>query len=428
MLSSSTTFKVLPMLIWITILCSSMLLSQAGTYCNAHQYYSGGRCEECDATCDECRYYVPGSCSNCTDGYRNSSSSSCSFTCPYTNQFLNFNYQVCESCASWCTRGCIEARDNCNPCYSGQYYRPDLGTCNSTCPQYGGFYASSTENRCIPCRDPNCLRCKSNGDCDECKSFWHLNGTTGRCSRKCPIGCKFCTESGVCTQCETGWNMTSSSTCSCPYSYCRECNSTGCARCQEGYVKDVSGACKSTVPNCRQYNSTTTCEICEAGFYLWNNNCYQCKTGCRHCISNPNNCTACENGYYLNTTYYTLYPTCLLKTSKSPTPTPTPGPTPDPYNPSSPSNSGWIIALLFGGVIIILIIAGVMIAQAKKKRQAAAAQQDESGASAVAYAQISNNATSAYLAFQQPGGYSTQQIYYPADQKDRDSNYYFPSN
>ena len=424
MLSSSTTFKVLPMLIWITILCSSMLLSQAGTYCNAHQYYSGGRCEECDATCDECTYYVPGSCSNCTDGYRNSSSSSCSFTCPYTNQFLNFNYQVCESCASWCTRGCIEARDNCNPCYSGQYYRPDLGTCNSTCPQYGGFYASSTENRCIPCRDPNCLRCKSNGDCDECKSFWHLNGTTGRCSRKCPTGCKFCTESGVCTQCETGWNMTSSSTCSCPYSYCRECNSTGCARCQEGYVKDASGACKSTVPNCRQYNSTTTCEICEAGYYLWYNYCLQCGTGCRHCVTTSGDCTACENGYYLNTTYYSSSPGCVLKTSKSPTPTPSP--TPDPYSPSS--GSGWMIALLIGGVMVILIIVSVMITQAKKKRQAAAAQQDESGASVVAYAQMNNDAASAYPAFQQPGGYSAQQIYYPADQKERDSNFYYPSN
>ena len=421
---SSSSFKVLPLLIGITILCVSILPSQAGANCSAHQYYSGGRCEECDATCDECTSFELGYCSNCTDGYRNSSSTGCSFSCPSTSQFINFNTQTCDSCASWCPRGCIEARDICNNCTT--YYRPDLGNCNSTCPQYGGFYASSFENRCVPCRDLNCLRCKKNGDCEECKSFWNLNTTTGRCSRKCSTGCKLCTERGeigVCLECETGWNMTSSGSCTCPYRNCRECGSTSCARCEEGYIKDASGVCKSTVPNCRQYNSTTTCEMCEPGYYLWYNNCYQCKTGCRHCVTTSGNCTACENGYYLNTTYSTLYPTCLLKTSKPPTPTP--GPTPDPYRPSS--NSGWIIALLIGGVIIILIIVSVIVAQAKKKRQAAAAQLDESGASAVAYAQINSNATSTNPAFQQPGGYSTQQIY-PADQKDRESNYYFPGN
>ena len=418
---SSFAFKGLPMLIGVTILCISILPSQAGTYCYAHQYYSGGRCEECDSTCDECTYYRPGNCYNCTDGYFNSSYHTCLFTCPSTSQFLNFNDQTCVFCASWCPRGCIEAQDNCNLCYSGEYYRPDLGNCNSTCPQYGGFYASSSERRCIPCRDPNCLRCKIDGNCVECKSFWNLNGTTGRCSRKCPTGCKFCTEYGVCTQCESGWNMTSSGTCSCPYSYCRECNSTACARCQEGYVKDASGACRASISNCRQYNSSTTCEICEPGYYLWYGKyCYSCSTGCRHCVSTSDNCTACENGYYLNTTYYTRYPTCLLKTSKSPTPTP------DPYRPSS--NSGWIIVLLIGGVMVILIIASVLVAQAKKKKLAATAQLDESGASAVVYTQINNNATSAYPAFQQPGGYSTQQIFYPADQKDRDSNFYFPSH
>ena len=422
MFSSPTSFKVLPMLIGLTILCSSILLSQAGAYCKAHQYYSGSRCEECDATCDECTYYTPSYCSNCTDGYRNSSSNSCSFTCPSTSQFLNFNDQTCGSCASWCTRGCIEARDNCNLCYSGEYYRPDLGNCSSTCPQYGGFYASSSENRCIPCRDPNCLRCSSNGDCIECKSFWNLNSTTGRCSRKCPTGCKFCTESGVCTQCEFGWSMTASGTCSCSQINCRECGSRFCARCQEGYVKDDRGDCMSTISNCRQYNSSTTCEICEPGYYLsYGKYCYACKTGCRHCVSENTNCTACDNGYYLNTTYYTRYPTCLLKTSKSPTPTP------DPYTPSS-SGSGWMIALLVGGVMVILIIVSVIVAQAKKKRQAAAAQLDESSASAVAYAQMNNDAASAYPAFQQPGGYSAQQIFYPTDQKDRDSNFYYPSN
>ena len=359
MMSSILHQKGLSSLMLAVVLCSIILSVQAGAYCNAHQYYTRGRCEECDATCDECTYYTPSYCSNCTDGYRNSSSTSCSFTCPSTSQFLNFNTQSCDSCASWCTRGCIEARDNCNPCYSGQYYRPDLGTCNSTCPQYGGFYASSSEKRCIPCRDKNCLRCSSNGDCVECKSFWNLNTTTGRCSWRCPKGCRFCTEYGVCTQCESGWSKTNGS-CSCSQTNCRECGTLTCSRCEEGYVKDANGTCKGTIANCRQYNSSTTCEICEPGYYLYYGSCYRCSAGCRHCTKSSYNCTACENGYYLNTTY-DIYPTCLLKSKQPPTPTPTPGP--------RSSKAGLIFGLTFGGAILFFCILAIISAQLKKKKE-----------------------------------------------------------
>ena len=155
--------------------------------CTLGQYWTGGSCAECDATCDTCTSSSTASCSNCTAGYYSWSPSSCSFTCSSSFSYINFNTQTCSSCSSSCLY-CIEAGSNCNNCYSGTYYRPDSGLCNSTCTSSIGYYASSSERRCVPCRDKNCLSCNSNGDCNTCRSFYQVNTTTGRCVRKCPSG------------------------------------------------------------------------------------------------------------------------------------------------------------------------------------------------------------------------------------------------
>lgn len=387
---SSHSIKVLSLLIGAIVLCNIALPAQAAT-CGAHQFYSFGECAECDSSCDECTDVLATACLNCTNGYKKSYYS-CSFTCS-SSQYLDFNSQTCESCSRSCSRGCIEAGNNCNNCPSGTYYRPDTNKCNNTCPYTGGYYQSLSENRCIPCRDKNCLRCSSIGDCSDCKSFWHRNSTTGRCSWKCPTGCKYCTERGVCTQCESGWTKSSSGSCSCPYSNCRECGTTSCSRCMEGYVKDSSGTCRAVVSNCREYNSSTSCEICEPGYYLSSGFCYQCPSGCRHC-NTGSNCTACENGYYMS--FSANYTRCYLRTYQS------------------SSATGWIIGLSFGGVVLCLIITSVMIAHYRKKRYSALLSARHSGDSSADYTQY-NNTISAYPAIAQPGRYANQVIYHPPE-------------
>ena len=337
--------KILSLLMVVTVL-SGMLPAQASN-CSAHQYWDNNfnKCKDCALPCDSCNGYSY-RCITCTGGY-SKSSFSCDFTCSVKSNYLDFNKESCENCSSTCTTGCIESPINCNNCPNGTYYRPDNNKCDTNCPINGGYYISSTERRCIPCRDPNCLYCSSSGSCTQCKAFYYRDTLSYRCF-KCPVGCRSCNENGTCYSCEAGWTSTTAGGCTCPFSNCRECDEQSCATCQEGFAKDASGNCVSTVTNCRQYvaNSTTICDICEPGYTLVNNNCVKCKEGCRHC-STTSNCTACENGYFMYGTDPAV--SCLV---------------------SGVSISDWMIAAIIGIVLFCLLVLGFVFSVMRIRRKA----------------------------------------------------------
>lgn len=330
--------------------------------CSKYQFYNGSACQFCDSTCDTCTSKI--ACTTCTPGYQ-IMGRSCGFTCSSPKNYIDFNYQTCNSCSRSCSY-CIEAANNCNNCTSDQFYLPHNGTCGPYCPSNVGYYESTAERRCIPCRDLNCLRCDSMGNCINCKSFWNLDSSTGRCTRGCPLGCSACTANGNCLACESGWTYSSNNnSCTCPKEGCRGCGQDKCFDCQEGnWLELATGSCSCTV-NCRICDSSTTCIFCEPGFYNSGGNCNRCPQGCRYCTGGSR-CTACENGYHMSTAGGTCY-----------------------KNTASPSTSGSVLGYIIGGILLIIIIIVFYVLVNRRRKLAA-----------------SDTATPNYVAhIQQDGGY-----------------------
>ncbi len=114
--------------------------------------------------------------------------------------------------------------------------------------------------------------------CLSCEDTYYLDLTNNKCffcSENIP-GCLHCQDNTHCSQCESGYYLLSDGTC---------------------------GFCEAALEGCIYCNSLTFCIQCRAGFYLdaTDNKCHQCtQPGCDVCEeSNPNNCVACNNKFYL---------------------------------------------------------------------------------------------------------------------------------
>lgn len=295
-------FRKIHLLSIILAVLSSLLVPTAGFNLTESQSLT----KKCHVSCGICPINQPTTCSYCNDGYFHHSSDRCSFTCSSPNTFLDFNDQDCKSCSSSCNF-CIESASNCNDCEKNSYYRPDTDSCAPNCPADSGFYQSVAERRCIPCRDPNCLSCNAMGECLKCRSFWHLEVTTGRCVTLCPQGCKTCSQSNSsCDECEVDWKnyqqnfseITTINICQCPYENCLQCGVSACVTCRDGFFKNEFNECTRCTPGCQQCSSIQSCESCSPGYFKSEGKCQPCPDGCRYCVS-EDDCTSCENGYYM---------------------------------------------------------------------------------------------------------------------------------
>lgn len=252
----------------IVLLC--ILVSKSYGDCSSNYYKdSNGVCQPCDISCQECSGPGYSACKTCSQGFALVNNTNCTFECDEQIQFLDFNTQLCRDCPY--DSGCTESGFISSICRRNEYllfnlYSPIENKCVLSCPEIG-FYSSTKHNRCIPCRDPNCQACDSQGKCTQCNEWWHLDRTSGRCLWQCGVGCRSCSSSSPsnCLACETGWTLS-------------------------------SGTCTSSVPNCWQYTGSE-CSKCVSGYYLFVGLCYKGPANCLLPLD-LKNCLICNRGYF----------------------------------------------------------------------------------------------------------------------------------
>lgn len=178
----------------------------------------------------------------------NSSSPSCSSTCP-TGLWPNPTTQTCTGCSAPC-QFCNITSNNCTSCLSGYFQANQcvpscsvgyylLGSicfgCNSTCTACTsalicsscsyGFYLSGSScvsscpptapninnaSQCTSCSDPYCLNCSSNNYCYQC--FYPKVFYEGACLASCPYGYIMDVTLKNCTYSPSSFNTSSAST------------------------------------------------------------------------------------------------------------------------------------------------------------------------------------------------------------------------
>ncbi|XP_061182027.1 receptor-type tyrosine-protein phosphatase kappa-like [Saccostrea echinata] len=330
--------------------------------CNDNRY--GDMCDkECPAKCgNSCDRYL--GCTNCSPGFTGASCTKC------------MDGTFGKNCGFTCTNCRLEFCDNiegCQQCLRG-FYGPN---CNNSCPDHcrnsecnktsgfcsvgceDGFMGSNCE---IPCRS-NCVTCvsivlcsscidgrygqqcelscsetcggkqtcdKESGRCDEC-----MDGKYGKtCTKLCSNNCKssMCQRDGDCIDgCNEGWLGLNCSM-KCTENYCLECILSGstvsCNKCEEGYYLGNQDKCQICPSNCLSCENKSKCTRCKTKFtgplcdkdcnrncidhvcetdgvctYGCNNRKHgvecssECRANCEHCYD-YNNCTQCSPGYY----------------------------------------------------------------------------------------------------------------------------------
>ena len=135
---------------------------------------------------------------------------------------------------------------------------------------------------CIECGSL-CLNCEGHpSNCISCYDGYYLEGSE---CKKCVSPCSKCLDATTCTECGFGESLRiKPPTCHCIVGY-----------------KDITSSCEecpSEYKNCGGVYGIT----CQDTYFVNNNVCESCKTGCRTCLTTLDNCSACIDGYYLEGT------------------------------------------------------------------------------------------------------------------------------
>jgi len=191
---------------------------------------------------------------------------------------------------------CLACPANCQVCN-------DSNTCTE-CIQ-GSFL--NDMNNCADCGVSGCLNCNKHGECDKCFPGYFLSANSSTCSY-CGYPCDECASETTCASCpkDNVWmgSYLLNGTCAyCPDG-CLGCDSAKtCTTCRDGYVLSGSKCvlCSGIDAECTACDAALTqCSGCQDGFYLLNNTCLQCLSGCKSC-SDEGSCGTCQDGFFLNT-------------------------------------------------------------------------------------------------------------------------------
>ncbi|KAL4506318.1 hypothetical protein ABPG73_017052 [Tetrahymena malaccensis] len=271
------------------------------------------------ASAEDFQSYFRGYCL-CIDGY---AGQDCSVNCQHPNVYDG------NSCISQCPTNKFKNPDN---------------TCKPSCPK--GYYKDYQQQSCLLC-DTKCSACTGSSptECSSCNLGYELNGTTcishicdescGTCfgSRQdqctscqpgytlkgqicisnCHASCKTCSvfnDPNFCTSCEDGFYLSNNQCIKCP-SQCATCEIQSlqgsqfisCKICNNGYVMIDSTCLQCTYPCAECQENQTNCTICERSHLLYGNICEPtCDESCQNCskLVDPNSCTSCYPGYYLD--------------------------------------------------------------------------------------------------------------------------------
>ncbi|ELP85579.1 protein kinase domain containing protein, partial [Entamoeba invadens IP1] len=257
-----------------------------------------GSCKKCDMF-----YYLghssPQVCLLCTEDKR----------CGYCQ-----NSTICEVCAS----GYVLQNGTCeNILHCAD---PQTNWCN-LCED--GYYLS--RGVCIEKSDKNCVLYSENDDtlCLLCKNEYLLSDK--KCVSPSDHNCEVIdSKTSTCIRCQFGYQLDAAMNCvAIPTPHCISSLKYDCLKCDlttnmvRGPLGDI--VCSNNISDEKcLILSTTGCVRCKPGYYIKNGRCVACNPMCRMCVSQPNNCVACQFGYYYNTTTNTclslgdLMETCEL--------------------------------------------------------------------------------------------------------------------
>jgi proprotein convertase subtilisin/kexin type 5 len=182
--------------------------------------------------------------------------------------FFGDSNQRCQSCHSSCLTCSSSLATNCLTC--SNYFTPTLGTCTDVCLEKGFFPRLTSPRTCQPCA-VGCDQCEANR-CLECTSGLFLKSRV--CVTDCGIGFISDQATKSCLPCDPS-----------------------CGTCKGATELD----CLTCRPNTFMMNNGSCVAFCLTGYFTNRvaQRCDPCTDFCDSCPSNPSNCTACKNGFYM---------------------------------------------------------------------------------------------------------------------------------
>ena len=336
--------------------------------CTCHHDWTGDYCEsyigECDMRCNGC--HGPGA-SNCKECLKHSHLHHGECVCDqdWTGSDCSLYSAGCDlKCEGCYGYGSGDANTDCVQCveHAHRVNGGTIGACECderweglSCSIYDNAYCYPTCAGCFGPYAADCDQCIEKAYRDDqgacvCKPGWgevDCSYWTGLCDQRCLdcIGpgnehCVSCVEHGEMQgdscRCSDGWTGSDCSyfkgVCDTRCYGCHGPSNTECEYCVEHAYKNEDGECVCDPMwydemHCnRPYapchvlcakcaiGATNTCESCFKGYYLSNldDMCTLCDNNCAECVDEPNNCTVCHDGFYLDeeSVCQPCYPSC----------------------------------------------------------------------------------------------------------------------
>lgn len=230
-----------------------------------------------------------------------------------SNKFESYIYSIDKviglelamGCNTFCSK-CLANGTTCTECVSSQYVLKD-GDCRADCPEStpflyeevinngntnktclkicpNGFYADSTEKKCIKCVAP-CNECFSKTKCKNCLEGFLFYAFEKSCNIRCPAKSVKATlpeaKGFICVDCNES---------------CLSCDSSDYNKCT---------SCAST--KILYYGRCIDGEQCPKGTVAYEGKCAFCNATCEICSQHPNNCLKCLSGFTLDLSTYSCF-------------------------------------------------------------------------------------------------------------------------
>lgn len=309
----------------------------AGTT-NLYETNFNNSCVPCPSKCEKCyeeHQTMTIKCTACAPDFH-LLNLECLATCPVT-YFNDTANKLCAPCSDYGCLTCINST-YCLACPKGKYLRQDnmcdvQCSCSDTSICKENVYPDTTFSKCLNC-DLKCKTCfgPSQYNCLTCTSDYSYNPLTVSCEASCTgqtfssediYGNKFCEScDNSCLTCNGTkdhclscaglyfhYNLTFECVLNCtkidPNLFNYKPNNT-CIRCHDNCAT-CFGASNTQCYSCKGTNAyyapTLTCDkTCPSSQYIADyvsHLCEKCTDGCATCSLETDNCTKCENGFFL---------------------------------------------------------------------------------------------------------------------------------
>lgn len=192
----------------------------------------------------------------------------------------------------------------CNPFGSSNVPQCTIGFATQCYECQIGYSVSNTKSSCL--NIANCAHFDEDGDCDTC-DFYSTFDEEGNCvNDHCMLYNDEEDGGKTCYQCYSGFYLKNGNCERIPFKHCTQGDENSCTKCVTGTNLE-NGECKvpsTFIDGCYEYNEDRTCKRCYDGYNLENGSCtlQDCEGK-----STLDQCSLCEDGYYLSSTSYQCY-------------------------------------------------------------------------------------------------------------------------